>query len=135
MPDSAVPATPRPGAGADGSAPTYYVYMVSCEGGSVYTGITTDVARRMAEHLSRSTLAARYTRTHHVLGIVGLWRCVGRSAASALEYRIHHLSRARKDVLLAQPERVGELAGDGFEVVPREEREHLWREAVARAGR
>jgi putative endonuclease len=118
---------------ASGERP-YYVYMASCEDGSIYTGITTDVARRMAEHLGRTGRGARYTRTHRVTGLVGLWTCRGRSAASVLEARIHRLPRARKDVLLAQPALAEDLAGDGYAPVPEGERERLWRDALERVG-
>ena len=45
----------------------YYVYMLRCRGGSLYTGMTNDVARRMAMHCSGR--GAKYTR--------GLWRHCG----------------------------------------------------------
>ncbi|MGN0075690.1 MAG: GIY-YIG nuclease family protein [Parafannyhessea sp.] len=122
------------GTGEPRAARQYFVYMVSCEDGSVYTGITTDVVRRMAEHLGRSGRGARYTRTHPVTALVGLWSCRGRSAASVLEARIHRLPRARKDVLLARPGLAEDLAGKGYAPVPVGERERLWQEAVRRAG-
>ena len=40
----------------------YYVYMLRCRGGSLYTGMTNDVARRMAMHCSGR--GAKYTRAH-----------------------------------------------------------------------
>ncbi len=47
----------------------YYVYMLRCRGGSLYTGMTNDVARRMAMHCSGR--GAKYTRAHRRR----LWRC------------------------------------------------------------
>ena len=40
----------------------YYVYILRCRGGSLYTGITNDVEHRMAAHLSGR--GAKYTRSH-----------------------------------------------------------------------
>ena len=87
--------------------PSYFVYVLRCEDGSLYTGITTDVVRRLCEHLTRSARAARYTRTHPVVALEGLWELSGRSAASRLEWHLHHLSRPGKLALLARPEDVG----------------------------
>jgi len=41
---------------------TWYLYLIECAGGSIYTGITTDVAGRYAAH--EQGLGARYTRSH-----------------------------------------------------------------------
>ena len=40
----------------------WYVYLIECRDGSVYTGIATDVARRFSEHAAGK--GARYTRAH-----------------------------------------------------------------------
>lgn len=89
----------------------YFVYMLACEGGSLYTGITTDIARRLREHLGGRARGARYTRTHRPQELVALWTCEGRDEASRLEYRIKRLSRSEKEALLAHPLRAGELCG------------------------
>ncbi len=83
---------------------TYYVYMVECRDGSIYTGITTNLARRMQEHLSRSSLAARYTKSHEAKKLIAAWETVGRSSASALEYRIKRLSHVQKVEMSEHPE-------------------------------
>lgn len=51
----------------------YYVYMLRCRGGSLYTGMTNDVARRMAMHCSGR--GAKYTRAHPPEALAALWRC------------------------------------------------------------
>lgn len=103
----------------DASARPYFVYVVACADGSLYTGITTDVARRMAEHAQGAGRGAKYTRTHRVVGVRALWTAPDRSAASRLEYRIKRLPRASKDALIAEPERVSELfAGAEGELCP-----------------
>lgn len=87
----------------------YTVYILSCEDGSFYTGITTDMERRLAEHQGRGPKAARYTRTHPVVGIAATWEAPDRSAASALEYRIKRLSHAEKLELIANPSAIDSL--------------------------
>lgn len=42
----------------------YYTYMLRCEDNSIYTGMTTDIERRMAEHSSKSVKCAKYTLNH-----------------------------------------------------------------------
>ena len=43
----------------------YYVYMLRCTDNSLYTGITTDLERRMSEHFSKDKKCAKYTRRHN----------------------------------------------------------------------
>ena len=42
----------------------YYVYLIQCEDGSIYTGITTDLERRFKEHSDK--IGGHYTRAHKV---------------------------------------------------------------------
>ena len=79
----------------------YYVYILRCEGGELYTGITTDLERRFAEHASGGPKAARYTRTHPPVRFEATWELPDRSSASALEYRIKRMTRAQKEKLIA----------------------------------
>lgn len=48
---------------------TWYVYMVRCSDASLYTGVTTDVNRRLIEHNSRKS-GARYTRSRQPVSLV-----------------------------------------------------------------
>lgn len=93
--------------GRKGAAPLYYVYVLVCRDGSLYTGMTNDLRRRMALHTGGK--GAKYTRTHPPAALAGLWRCGGRTAAARLEYAFKTLTRTRKLALLAAPERVGEV--------------------------
>lgn len=72
----------------------YYVYMLECADGSLYTGIATDVDRRFAEHVAGK--GARYTRAHKPLRIVYTEAHSDRSAASKREAAIKKLSAAEK---------------------------------------
>ena len=81
----------------------YYIYMVRCTDDSIYTGIASDVCRRMREHTGKSAVAAKYTRARTVMTLEGLWRAQDRSSALKLEYAIKRLRRHKKLELLENP--------------------------------
>lgn len=113
---------------------SYFVYVVSCEGGSLYTGITTDVVRRLREHLSGKAPGARYTRVRPPEALVAVWQTEGRVAASRLEWRIKHLSATDKRTLVARPQTVIGLQGleaeDRYTPLVPQELGVLWRQAI-----
>ena len=76
-------------------AKDYYVYIVECADGTYYTGITTDVDRRVLEH-NYSFKAAKYTRSRRPVKLVYSKIAGTRSDASKEEFRIKKLSRLRK---------------------------------------
>lgn len=80
-------------------APCWFVYVVECADGTLYTGCTTDVDRRVREHNS-SPRGAKYTRSRRpvVLRLVTTWPT--RSAACKEEARIKGLTRRQKDELI-----------------------------------
>ena len=80
--------------------PDWYVYMVRCADASLYTGIATDVQRRVAEHNASDTLAARYTRARRPVQLVYEEVCASRAAAAQREYAIKQLTRAQKENLI-----------------------------------
>ena len=73
----------------------WYVYIVECADGSLYTGITTDVRRRLLEH-NYSFKAAKYTRSRRPVRMMWTKEFENRSEASKEEYRIKRLSRQKK---------------------------------------
>ncbi|MBX4204791.1 MAG: GIY-YIG nuclease family protein [Candidatus Doudnabacteria bacterium] len=73
----------------------YYVYMLKCKDGTLYTGITTDLTRRIAEHNS-SKLGARYTSARRPVRLIFSSRFRNRANASREEYRIKQLPRTEK---------------------------------------
>ena len=81
----------------------WYVYLIKCRDGSIYTGIATDVDRRYAEHVAGK--GARYTRSRPPLCLLARFEYPDRAAASRAEYAIKQLTRARKLALCT-----GELA-------------------------
>ena len=85
------------------------VYVIRCADGSLYTGITTDIERRLAEHRSGEGRGARYVRSRGPLELV-LEREIGdRGAALRVEHRIKRLDRAEKEGLLTRPGALDEL--------------------------
>ena len=84
-----------------------YIYMLHCTGGSLYTGITTDVTRRLREHIAGRGVGAKYTRAHPPLGIAALWETDDLKTAARIEYRLKRLSPERKRALAAAPEQLG----------------------------
>ncbi len=77
----------------------WYVYIVRCADGTLYTGVTTDVERRVDEH-NGSKKGAKYTRDRQPVVCVYTERCDGRSEALKREYRVKKLSRAGKEGLI-----------------------------------
>ncbi len=75
----------------------WFVYLIECVDGSVYTGIATDVERRYAEHVAGK--GARYTRSHPPLRLLACFEHADRSAASRAEHAIKQLTPARKRAL------------------------------------
>jgi putative endonuclease len=74
---------------------SYTLYILQCADGTLYTGITTDMKRRLAEHNS-SLLGAKYTRARRPVTLVYQKTYENRSAASVEESRVKQLSRAEK---------------------------------------
>ncbi len=72
----------------------WHLYLIECIDGSLYTGITTDVARRYAEHLSGQ--GARYTRSHKPLCLVASAPVGTRSEALRAELAIKRLPKEQK---------------------------------------
>ena len=73
----------------------YWLYMLQCKDNSLYTGITTDLARRVKEHNS-SKLGAKYTRARRPVKLVYSKEFETRSEALIEEARIKKLARVEK---------------------------------------
>lgn len=73
----------------------WWVYLVSCSDGSLYTGITTNIERRISEH-NTSKKGAKYTRNKRPVRLVYSEVQSDRSTASKREYFIKKLSRDEK---------------------------------------
>ncbi len=79
----------------------YYVYILRCGDGSLYTGITTNVSRRAAVH--NAGKGAKYTRSRLPVTVVYQEAQPDKSAALRREIEIKALSRAEKLRLIADP--------------------------------
>jgi putative endonuclease len=73
----------------------YFVYILQCADDSLYTGITTDLDRRIKEH-NDSKLGAKYTKVRRPVKLVYSKEFTDRSEASKEESRIKKLSRQQK---------------------------------------
>ncbi len=81
---------------------TWVVYILQCTDGSLYTGITTDLARRINEHETGGTKGARYTNGRGPFRLMYQTHCDNRAEASKLELSIKAFSRAKKLALISQ---------------------------------
>jgi len=77
----------------------YYLYILKCADGTLYTGITTDLSRRLEEHNS-SPRGAKYTAARRPVQLVFSKKFRRRSTAAQAEARIKKLSRAEKIKLI-----------------------------------
>jgi len=81
---------------------TWFVYMLRCRDGSLYTGITTDLRRRVAAH--RAGQGSRYTRSHLPVWLVYRERRATRAAALKREAAIKRMSPTAKRRLVRRSE-------------------------------
>ncbi len=72
----------------------WYLYLIECNDGSIYTGIAVDVAARYAAHLAGK--GARYTRMHPPTRLLASIEYADHSSALKAEYRIKQLTAAEK---------------------------------------
>ena len=77
----------------------YQLYILRCKDGTLYSGITTDVLRRVREHNS-SKLGAKYTRPRRPVKLVYSKRFKNRSTASRAEARVKKMPREEKLMLV-----------------------------------
>jgi putative endonuclease len=78
----------------------HHVYIVECSDGTLYTGYTTDVERRVREH--NAGTAAKYTRGRRPVSLVHTEAYATKSAALRREYRIKQLRRPQKERLIEE---------------------------------
>ncbi len=77
----------------------WYLYLIRTRNGSLYTGITTDVTRRITEH--RQNKGSKYLRGRGPLRLVFKAKIGSQSAASKIEAKVKRLSKAGKEALVA----------------------------------
>jgi putative endonuclease len=77
----------------------WYVYMVRCRDGTLYTGITKNLHKRIEAH-NFGRDGARYTRSRRPVKLVYSEQAESKAAAASLEYRLKRLARAKKSRLV-----------------------------------
>lgn len=81
---------------------SWHVYLLTCADGALYCGVTTDVARRVAEH--NAGTASRCTRARLPVSLSASAPCADKGAALRLELAVKKRARSNKMAfLLAQP--------------------------------
>lgn len=83
--------------------PVWFLYILRCKDGSLYTGITTDVAKRLEAH--RSGKGAKYTRGRGPLELLYQEECGTHSQALKREYAVKNLTRQEKEQLILSKNR------------------------------
>jgi putative endonuclease len=78
----------------------WFLYALRCADDTLYTGVTTDLARRVSEH--NSGQGARYTAGRRPVMLIGAWCFADRGAAQRAEARFRRLPRRRKLQRIAQ---------------------------------
>jgi len=89
----------------------YSVYIVRCADDTYYTGISQDIARRIAEH-ENSPRGAKYLKGRGPLSLVFSEVVGDRSAASRVEYRVKRLLRSDKETLIDGTSTLQDLVPD-----------------------
>ncbi len=79
----------------------YFVYILECNDGTLYTGWTTDIDKRVISH-NTSKVGAKYTSTRRPVKIAYTEECIGKKEAMKREYEIKQLTRLQKLKLIQQ---------------------------------
>lgn len=96
------PAPPTPLAAHTGSAPrSWFVYLVRCHNGALYTGISTDPVRRLRQHQGELVGGARALRGKGPLQLVWQYQAPDRSIASQWEFKLKQLPKKSKEQLVS----------------------------------
>lgn len=82
-------------------AAPWYVYIVQCADGTLYTGVTTDVVRRVAEHNGQGHTGAKYTKARRPVALVYQESARSRATAQQREAALRHIPRTKKLALIA----------------------------------
>ena len=85
----------------------WYIYLIRCRDGSLYTGIAVDVARRFAAH--QIGIGAKYLRGRAPLALVFQKKIGSRSMATAVEIKVKQLPKAKKEYLIRTPRTINTI--------------------------
>lgn len=84
---------------AANSCDSWFVYLVQCSDGSFYTGVTTDLERRIRQHNGEIVGGANYTRARRPVALAWYEACEDRSVAQQREYLVRRSTRSEKQRL------------------------------------
>ena len=85
-----------------GAEKSWWVYILLCADGTLYTGMTDDIPRRLRAH--NTGRGAKYTRSRRPVSVVYRERCADRSSALRREAAVKQLTHAQKERLLSAPD-------------------------------
>lgn len=78
---------------------TYFTYIVRCADGTLYTGWTVDLEKRLSAH--NQGRGARYTSGRRPVTLAASWAFASKAEAMSFEFRLKSLSRRRKEEMIA----------------------------------
>lgn len=81
--------------------PNWYVYVVRCRDGSLYTGIAKSLEKRLAEHNTDNQLGSKYTRSRRPVKLVYQESFTSRALAAQRESAIKRLPKNQKEMLIS----------------------------------
>ena len=87
----------------------WFLYLIRCRHGRLYTGITTDVLRRFEEHKSHDKKGSKYLRGKSPLKLVMKKRIGNKSLALKIEAKVKKLSKAKKELLVDGKIKIGDI--------------------------
>ncbi|MCC6326599.1 MAG: hypothetical protein DCC43_11565 [Candidatus Brocadia sp.] len=87
----------------------WFLYLIRCNQGKLYTGITTDVERRFAEHTGNDKKGAKCLRGKAPLTLVMKKKIGSKRAALRIESRVKKLSKVRKEMFVEGKIKIREL--------------------------
>jgi len=96
----------------------WYLYIIRCRDDTLYTGISTDVYRRFAQHRSEGYAGSRYLKGRGPLSLVFKEKLGSKSLALKVEYRVKRITKARKENLI-------KIGGSAFQLVNLSNRQHI----------
>ena len=96
----------------------WYLYLIRCSDNTLYTGISTDVDRRFAQHQSEGYAASKYLKGRGPLSLVFKEKLGTRSLALKVEYRVKRMTKANKEKLI-------KVSGYAVQIVNRANTQHL----------
>ncbi|MDR4504235.1 MAG: GIY-YIG nuclease family protein [Candidatus Scalindua sp.] len=95
----------------------WFLYLIRCKHGRLYTGITTDVERRFEEHKSSNKKGSKYLRGKAPLELVMKKKIGSRGLALKIEVNVKKLPKFKKEMLVAGKIKIGDIK-KSFHLIP-----------------